>query len=192
MKNIRDRLIDIRQTYSMSYEEIGALCVTISRQAWNAWENGTRAPSVDAIKEIATKFSLSADWLIGTSTEPFTENSVLFAEQKYFEGSRWDDGNIDTSFLLVFNPYEPKLDDKALQNYSQYKTRKKLYSLEARANILVLLRYPFAISQTSRQDDFSPRGRTSINQKKQRKYNQVINDLKTIINTGSAIYHITN
>ena len=188
--NIRDRLILIRKAYNMSYEEVSALCQTISRQAYNAWENGTRAPSVDAVIEIATNFGLSLDWICGISPNPYTEQSVLFAEENYFQGSRWNDKNIDTSFLWVFDPYEPQLDKEALQNYSLYEKRRNLYSLEARANILVLLRYPSAISSTSRQDNFSPEAETGVNQKKRRKYIQTINDLKSVINTGNAMYHI--
>lgn len=191
MNTIRDRLILIRKAYNMSYEEIGALCETISRQAYNAWENGTRAPSVDALVEIATKFGFSIDWLCGTSPEPYTENSVLFAEKSYYEGDRWNEKNIDTKFLWIFDPYEPQLAEEALQNYSQYEIRKNNYSLEARANILVLLRYPSAISQTSSQDNFLPGVETGVNLKKRRKYIQVISQLKTVINTGKEIYRIT-
>lgn len=192
MNTIRDRLILIRKAYNMSYEEISALCETISRQAYNAWENGTRAPSVDALVEIATKFGLSIDWLCGTSPEPYTENSVLFAEQAYYKGSRWNEKDIDTNFLWIFDPYEPQLDKKATLNYSLYEKRKNAYSLEARANILVLLRYPSAISQTSTQDNFFPKEETGTNLKKRRKYIQVINNLKTVINTGKELYHITD
>ena len=190
MNTIRDRLIRIRKAYNMSYEEISTICETISRQAYNAWENGTRAPSVDALIEISTKFALSVDWLCGTSPDPYTENSVLYAEQAYYEGSRWIDKDIDTNFLWVFDPYEPQLDKNAVQNYSLYGKRKNTYSLEARANILVLLRYPSAISQTSSQNNFLPGEETGVNLKKRRKYIQVIKNLKTVINTGIELYHI--
>ena len=193
MKTINDRLILIRKTYNMSFEEISALCENISRQAYNAWEAGTRSPSVDALMEIAIKFSLSIDWLCGTSPDPYTENSVIYAEHTYYEGSRWNKNNIDTSFLHIFEPYEPRLNKTSVQNYSQYEIRKKNYSLEARANILVLLQYPNAISLTSRLDNFLPGTENKgENQKKLRKYNQVISNLKQVINTGQAIYQIEN
>lgn len=141
----------------------------------------------------ATKFGASLEWLCGLSDEPYTQNSVAFAEYKYFTPGNWYVDHIDVRFLKNFNLMSgQKFDESALTNYSYHEQRNKLFSLEARANVLVLMPYPGAISASSRNmslDEVTP---NSANKKKRTKYIQVIDNLKTVINTGEAVYKLPN
>lgn len=176
----------------MSADEMAAVLTEASRQSVSAYENGTREPPITALVSIATKYGVSIDWLCGTSNEPYTDISVDNAELHYYEGFRWTNGIIDTSLFQNFNPFEPAYNADTLQNYSDPVKRHSLYTLEARANILVLLRYPNAISLTSKMDNVEPGTETlsGENTKKRKKYFQVISDMKTVLNTGKAIYTI--
>lgn len=188
----QERFKILKTTYKMSADEMAAVLTEASRQSVSAYENGTREPPIAALVSIATKFGISLDWLCGNSNEPYTENSVDNAEMRYYEGFRWNSGYIETSLFQNFNPFQPVYNEDALQNYSDPVKRHSFYTLEARANILVLLRYPNAISLTSKMDNVEPgtEAQSGENKKKRKKYFQVISDMKTVLNTEKAIYTI--
>ena len=192
MSIFSDRFKIIKKCYNMSADELSAVLIDASRQTVSAYENGTREPPLDALVSIAIKFAVSLDWLCGLSGNPYTDTSVDRAEAAYFEGSRWNMGHIDTNLFNSFDPFPPAYAEDALRNYGNPVTRRERYSLEARANILVLLRYPNAITLTSRMDNVNPdtEAHAGENKKKRKKYLQVISDLKTVINTGKALYVI--
>lgn len=171
---------------------MAAVLTEASRQTVSAYENGTREPPITALVSIATKFAVSIDWLCGNSDVPYTDLSVDNAEMQYYQGFRWNNGRIDTGLFKSYIPFKPPFNSDTLQDYSDPETRHSFYSLAARANILVLLRYPNAISLTSKMDNIEPgtEAQAGENTKKRKKYFQVISDLKTILNTGNAIYTI--
>lgn len=67
------RIKQLRLKMNMTQKEfansIGTTSVTIS-----AYENNTKKPSLDIIKEIAEKFDISMDWICGLSETSVTEN----------------------------------------------------------------------------------------------------------------------
>ena len=190
---MKRRLQLLRSTYQLSMEELEEICVVIGKTTLYNWETGTRIPTIDSLLVYATKFGISIEWLCGLSDEPYTQNSVDFAEYKYFTPGNWYVDHTDVRFLKNFNLMSgQKFDESALTNYSYHEQRNKLFSLEARANVLVLMTYPSAISASSRNkstEDASPSG---FNQKKRNKYVQVIDNLKIVINTGKPVYVLPN
>lgn len=187
------RLQLLRNTYQLSMEELEEICAVIGKTTLFNWETGTRIPTVDSLLVYATKFGASIEWLCGLSDEPYTERSVSFAEYKYFTPNNWYVDHIDVRFLNSFNLMSGlKFEETALLNYSNHEQRKNHFSLEARANVLVLLPYPSAISASSRNKTFEEANLSGVNQKKRNKYIQVIDNLKTVINTGNAVYRLPN
>ena len=176
----------------MSADEMAAVLTEASRQSVSAYENGTREPPIAALVSIATKFGISIDWLCGVSNKPYTDISVDYAELQYYKGLYWNDGQIDTRIFQGFKPFMPAYDEDKLHDYSDPVKRHSLYTLEARANILILLRYPNAISLTSKMDNVEPGTETQAgeNKKKRKKYFQVISNLNNVLNTGKAVYTI--
>ncbi len=186
------RLQLLRNTYQLSMEELEEICVVIGKTSLYNWEIGARIPTIDSLLVYATRFGASLEWLCGLSDEPYTQRSVSFAEYIYFTPGRWYEDHIDIRFLQNYNALsKEKFTEIALQNYSNHNKRKTCFSLEARANILVLMAYPSAISASSR-NDFSEPNQSGLNKKKWKKYNQVIDNLKTVINTGEAVYKLPN
>lgn len=190
---MQQRLQLIRNTYQLTMEEIAEICVVLGKTTLYNWETGTRIPAIDGLLVYTAKFGLSLDWLCGLYGTPYTDDSVTWAELKYFSPGRWKADHVDVSFLLNFNPIsEQRFSETALRNYSNHETRQTVFSLEARANILVLLRYPNAISIASKRETSEEQKDSGENQKKWRKYIQVIDNLKTAINTGEAVYKLPN
>lgn len=190
---MKRRLQLLRNSYQLSMEELEEICAVIGKTTLYNWETGTRIPTIDSLLVYATKFGVSLEWLCCLSDEPYTQNSIAFAEHKYFTPGKWYFDHIDVGFLKYLNPMSgKKFEETALKNYSYHEQRNKFFSLEARANILVLMPYPSAISASSRNmslDEVTP---NSANTKKHAKYIQVIDDLKTVINTGKAVYRLPN
>ena len=190
---MKKRLQLLRNTYQLSMEELEEICAVIGKTTLYNWETGTRIPTIDSLLVYATKFGASLEWLCGLSDEPYTQNSVAFAEYKYFTPGNWYVDHIDVRFLKSFNLMsEMQFDESALTNYSYHEQRNKLFSLEARANVLVLMPYPGAISASSRNMSLDEATPNSANKKKRTKYIQVIDNLKTVINTGKPVYTLPN
>lgn len=73
MKSISDRLKELRGTESQSAV---AKRLGISQQGWARYETGKILPGAEIIRQICSKFNISADWLLGLSDVRTTTQSV--------------------------------------------------------------------------------------------------------------------
>lgn len=58
-----DRIKEIRKSRKLSQIEFGEI-LNVSKQSVSNWENNNILPSVDMLKEISLKFSVSSDFLL--------------------------------------------------------------------------------------------------------------------------------
>ena len=116
----------LRRTYLLTLEEFAILIGLRGRGSLGTLENAKNPPSFDTLLNIADVFGVSIDWLVGNSKIPYTHSSLKSAEDKFFAFAlNIDDGNI---FKMT------------LKDYLEPEYRMSKYSLDIRANILVLLR----------------------------------------------------
>lgn len=81
------RLAELRKRHKISQEKL-ALVLNVSRSTVAMWENSSNEPDNKTLKLIAEYFSVSTDYLLGSSTEekrkptdngePLKENVVIF------------------------------------------------------------------------------------------------------------------
>lgn len=101
MKTTGDRILELRKRKGYSREALAKLCGVSSKSIQN-YENGSRVPIIENIKEIATALETSVDYLIkgvevDLSTEALTQEemeeikertSALFAGGKLSEEAK--------------------------------------------------------------------------------------------------------
>lgn len=63
------RLKDVREMRGYTYEDFAVMTGIDYSQVWR-WETGKNEPKREAIKVMATALEVSADYLLGTVTEP--------------------------------------------------------------------------------------------------------------------------
>lgn len=83
-------------------------------------------PSFETLLEIANLFAINIDWLVGRSSEPYSEEIILKLESEIMSIKL----NADTEFRQS----TPDI-------YSNIDKRTKFYSLSERANLIFLLQY---------------------------------------------------
>lgn len=126
------RLKILRTSYQLPVLEAEWVC-GVSRSALNNWERGSRIPSADGLFQISTSFGVSIDWLFGLSQVPYTHDSITYAE------------SIRRPYVTIKNivgcsATSPIFDDASTKDYFD-KSKRELYELSARANILVFTLY---------------------------------------------------
>ena len=83
------RIYELRKAFNVSQEEF-ALAINTSRQSVSKWELGDSYPEVNKLKEIASFFNVSIDYLLGydinnTSCEDFINKLNLSINNKEFD-----------------------------------------------------------------------------------------------------------
>lgn len=73
MKYISDRLKELRGAESQTAV---AKRLGISQQGWARYETGKILPGAEMIRQICSKFNISADWLLGLSDVRTTTQSI--------------------------------------------------------------------------------------------------------------------
>ena len=134
MKNLPNRLKRLRECYKFTVLEAEWVC-GISRSALNTWERGTRMPSADGLYQIATAYGVSMDWLCGIISSPYTLESLETAESIHISENSIDEVQRN---MIIF----PTINGKSVGNFAlfnDYFKHKGTFSLEARANVLVLI-----------------------------------------------------
>lgn len=124
-------LISLRNSYNLSSTDLTSLLNQKSRSSITNIESGRALPSFEKLIEIANLFTISIDWLVGRSSEPYNEEIILNIERELLSLSCTSN---DISFKLLRSPLIP-------EEYLNENTRKNLYSLPIRANIIFLLRF---------------------------------------------------
>ena len=118
----KDRIQKILKLYKMNIFEIAKL-TKINNNTIKSYNNLQRIPETLTILSITTTFGISVDWLYGITNKPYTEESIRLAENQCYMKFR------------VTIPYK--------QNTQ--------YSLEARANLIVLRQYEQILKETIRK-----------------------------------------
>lgn len=100
------RIRELRTLFNMNQKDFSKL-VGCTAATLSAYENGSKSPSLEIIKSIAEKCSVSIDWLCGlTSKRASNDDLVTFADlfrlivriSNYtMEGQRWDVLYVDSS-----------------------------------------------------------------------------------------------
>lgn len=65
------RIKELRLSLGLNQEDFGKT-LNVTKQSVSNWENGNIQPSVDILMKIATKYSVSSDYLLG-----LTQNRTL-------------------------------------------------------------------------------------------------------------------
>lgn len=121
----------LRQSHCLSLSELALLINLKSKGSLSTLENAKNPPSFETLINIANLFTVSIDWLVGRSSEPYNEEFLLNIEKEILSISCTSN---EVSFKLLRSPLIP-------EEYLNENTRKNLYSLPIRANIIFLLRF---------------------------------------------------
>lgn len=152
MKNYKEsfsiKLKILRNTYGLSLAELAKILNMNTRGSLYDWENKRSFPSMENLIFLTNFFGVSLEWLLGRSSDIYTENSIYIGEIALY--TEIDDDYINgqevgecyrADFLKAIEHISGKeyLDLDGL-NVTNYSSRIEYYSLPIRANLLVLLR----------------------------------------------------
>lgn len=121
----------LRKSHFLSLSELALLINLKSKGSLSTLENAKNPPSFETLINIANLLTISIDWLVGRSSEPYNEEIILNIERELLSLSCTSN---EVSFKLLRSPLIP-------EEYLNENTRKNLYSLPIRANIIFLLRF---------------------------------------------------
>lgn len=124
--NLKNNLSKLLSLYPMKSRELERI-VLVDHKTLDAYKTKTRIPGALTMLSIASTFGTTTDWLFGMSYNPYTEESIKYAEEQCY---------------MKFQENIPyKLDDN--YNVIHYN------NLEAIANLIVLQQYKHILSETS-------------------------------------------
>ena len=75
------RLRELRKMSNMSQEELASK-TRLSQQTISKYENGTREPDISTLKQFASIFNVSIDYLIGFSSSKHNDIPIISEEEK--------------------------------------------------------------------------------------------------------------
>ena len=75
-----ERVKELRLSLGINQVEFGRR-LNVSKQCVSNWENGNIQPSIDMLRKIAEKFSVSADYLLGLDDIRTIDATGLTSEQ---------------------------------------------------------------------------------------------------------------
>lgn len=76
-KNIfKFRVKELRNIHKLSMNDLAEMLDMKNGTGINQFEAGNSKPSMDMIIKYALLFGVSADWLLGLSSEPYTKDSI--------------------------------------------------------------------------------------------------------------------
>ena len=132
MNIFNEHLKNMRIAHNLTHKDLSRYCtifnkIAVSQATISYWENGKRTPTIDMLKYMADIFAVNLDWLTGRTDEIYSEGVIKNLEP--------------VTFPLKVNvcDIDVELPISIPENYQDYEQRKKLYSIEARANIIFLL-----------------------------------------------------
>ncbi len=132
MNIFNEHLKNMRIAHNLTHKDLSRYCtifnkIAVSQATISYWENGKRTPTIDMLKYMADIFAVNLDWLTGRTNEIYSEGVIKNLEPLTFP--------LKVSVCDI----EVELPISIPENYQDYEQRKKLYSFEARANIIFLL-----------------------------------------------------
>lgn len=122
---------ELRLSHSLSMSELAYILKFKNKTSIGNIEKNIIYPSFEKLIDISNLFTVSIDWLVGRSSEPYNEEILLNIERELLSVSCTSN---EVSFKLLRSPLIP-------EEYLNENTRKNLYSLPVRANIIFLLRF---------------------------------------------------
>ena len=153
---------NIREVHGLSMNDLASLMHFKSKGTIGQLETQKAQPSFDFLLKMNSIFAVSIDWLIGLSNQPYTNGSLLNAENN-IKKIIYDNNKLEHSLKLLPN------------YYTDLSEREKQYSLSVRANIVFLMHVlylPFILKITESNTV----------------YETVINHLKLTNNIGIGKY----
>ena len=141
-----DHLRKLRNSYGLSQVELSRLLSLKSHNGVARWETGRSGPTVEKLTEIANFFAVSTDWLLGRSTVLYSADVVKTAEEKVIEALQRVHKNENSAiFYKGYIGYFLKHITEQLPYlpYGDEERRNNEYTLEVRANIVVLAQIIF-------------------------------------------------
>lgn len=132
MNIFNERLKNMRIAHNLTHKDLSRYCtifnkIAVSQATISYWENGKRTPTIDMLKYMADIFAVNLDWLTGRTDEIYSEGVIKNLEPVAFP--------LKVSVCDI----EVELPISIPEDYQNYEQREKLYSFEARANIIFLL-----------------------------------------------------
>lgn len=121
----------LRKAHNLTILDLSNMINLKSKGTLSLLENNKTLPSYDTLINLSNLFAVSVDWLVGRSSAPYVEEIILTFERDLLSLS-CTSNNIPIKLLRY--PFIP-------EEYLNENTRKKLYSLPIRANLIFLLRF---------------------------------------------------
>ncbi|MGF3141288.1 helix-turn-helix transcriptional regulator [Facklamia sp. P13064] len=96
-----NRLKELRDRYNMTQSEL-AKRLNTTQQSIGRWEVGKTEPSIEVIKEIATIFNVSVDYLLGHSSPKDIEiTNLIKSGSLTYNGNKISDHNLKVLTTVV-------------------------------------------------------------------------------------------
>ncbi|SFE75672.1 helix-turn-helix domain-containing protein [Succiniclasticum ruminis] len=175
------RLAAVRNAYGIPLKEVSWLCEDTSISALTAWESGSRTPAVDGLFDFAVSFGVSPNWLYGASKSPYDPEFLLYAESTKGVYESFLSRFIDTH-MFIYRAREDELIARA-HAYDSVDTRVSTFSLEARANLLVLIPYWYKLGKETLAN---PDIKKQLRYKMAERLNKCERSISMILLTGEA------
>lgn len=118
-------LISLRNSYNLSSTDLTSLLNQKSRSSITNIESGRALPSFEKLIEIANLFTISIDWLVGFTKEPYNEVMIEQVEEK----------------IAVISVTGRRFIDTVPEHYVNKDLRKKTFTLSERAAIIFYIYY---------------------------------------------------
>ncbi|MBR5858079.1 MAG: hypothetical protein IKY88_04135 [Phascolarctobacterium sp.] len=120
----------LRNSHNLGVRDVAAILNIKSPSNISSWEQHRLIPSLDVFCDILTLFSVSSDWLLGYSDNPYNVKVISSIESSLFAETIENNG--------VNIPLLRKV-SWMTEEYWNAELRSKTYSLAVRANIVFLL-----------------------------------------------------
>ena len=139
------RILLTRNAYFLSINDLSQMLEIKSKSNIYNWEKQRSFPSLDMFNKIIALFSISADWLLGYTDDPYNKNVIFSVENRLFAETIENNGvNIPILHKVPWIPEE----------YWNAELRGKTYSLPVRTNIAFLLRIYISHQKAMLEEQF--------------------------------------
>lgn len=137
--NFGQKLKALRTAHQLRHEDLSRYTTilnesSISTASFSWWENDKRVASIESALLLADVFGVSMNWLISSPDEKFDiydESRLEALEQRFLSRKN--------KIVIRGTAYPYPFYEQFPEEYLDLATRKKVYSMEARANIIFLI-----------------------------------------------------
>ena len=99
---LSNKIYELRKNKNISQEELAEILNT-SRQAISKWERGEASPDIDKLKDLATYFNVSIDYLLEYDLESISVNNFINRLQKAMENKQYDISEEEIKMIVLKN-----------------------------------------------------------------------------------------